>query len=96
MSFLQFNRDGYTVIPNFLTENECDELKNACSRIMEQMKPEEHSTHVFHVGEKAVQSRDDYFLTSGDNIRFFFEPSAVDDSGKLLVPKELSVNKIGL
>ncbi|KAG8987961.1 hypothetical protein FRB93_004329 [Tulasnella sp. JGI-2019a] len=38
---------------------------------------------------------DDYFLNSGDKIRFFLEEDAVGSDGKLDRPKELAVNKIG-
>lgn len=37
---------------------------------------------------------DDYFLTSGDLIRYFFEPAAFGKDGKLNRPKEKSVNKV--
>ena len=41
--------------------------------------------------------RGDYFLTSGDKIRYFYETAAVDKEGRLLdgVDKFKSVNKIG-
>jgi hypothetical protein len=38
---------------------------------------------------------DDYFLTSGDKIRFFLEKDVLDRDGKLIRPKEKAVNKIG-
>lgn len=37
---------------------------------------------------------DDYFLTSGDKIRYFLEEDAVKD-GKLIREKQRAVNKIG-
>lgn len=37
---------------------------------------------------------DEYFLTSGDKVRFFFEQEAITD-GKLNRPKEIAVNKMG-
>uniref|UniRef100_UPI00398F71FE phytanoyl-CoA dioxygenase domain-containing protein 1 isoform X3 n=1 Tax=Pristiophorus japonicus TaxID=55135 RepID=UPI00398F71FE len=37
----------------------------------------------------------DYFLASGDKIRFFFEKGVFDSKGDFLVPKEKSLNKVG-
>ena len=42
------------------------------------------------------EADDQYFLTSGDKIRYFLEIEAVDREGKLTTPtKERAVNKIG-
>lgn len=38
---------------------------------------------------------DDYFLNSGDKIRYFLEEGAVGPDGQLNRPKEMAVNKIG-
>lgn len=37
----------------------------------------------------------DYFLSSGDKIRYFFEKDVFDEKGNFLVPPEKSINKIG-
>uniref|UniRef100_A0A8C1PCR1 Uncharacterized protein n=1 Tax=Cyprinus carpio TaxID=7962 RepID=A0A8C1PCR1_CYPCA len=42
-----------------------------------------------------IQGNADYFITSGDKIRFFFEKGVFDDKGEFIVPKEHSLNKIG-
>ncbi len=41
------------------------------------------------------RTTDDYFLTSGDKIRFFFEENAFNSDGTLKYEKEKSINKIG-
>ncbi|KAL7980852.1 hypothetical protein Chor_002006 [Crotalus horridus] len=42
-----------------------------------------------------AQGSAEYFLNSGDKIRFFFEKGVFDEKGDFLVAKEKSVNKIG-
>ena len=41
------------------------------------------------------QINDRYFLDSNDKIRYFFETDAFDDNGKLQLPKDSCLNKIG-
>lgn len=40
------------------------------------------------------QSKDKYFLESGDQIRFFFEEDALDKDGNLIVEQDKSLNKV--
>src|SRR6185436_4191099 len=45
--------------------------------------------------DEQTRTTDDYFLGSGDTIRFFFEAEALDRDGRLAVPKRRAINKIG-
>ena len=49
---------------------------------------------IFSTHEQS-RTTDDYFLESGDNIRFFFEEHAFNSDGTLKQSKEQSINKIG-
>uniref|UniRef100_A0A8C4QFK7 Phytanoyl-CoA dioxygenase domain-containing protein 1 n=1 Tax=Eptatretus burgeri TaxID=7764 RepID=A0A8C4QFK7_EPTBU len=42
-----------------------------------------------------AQGSNDYFLSSGDKIRFFFEKEVFTKEGDFIIPKERAVNKIG-
>lgn len=91
----QFEKDGFLVVEDFLTQKEIDSLRGGCHRIVDEMNPEEHAKIVFTTKEEQSQSRSDYFISSGDKIRFFFEEKALNDKGDILTEKQKSLNKIG-
>ncbi|KAJ8038956.1 Phytanoyl-CoA dioxygenase domain-containing protein 1 [Holothuria leucospilota] len=91
----QFEKDGYLIVEDFLTKDEVAMLRNSCHRIVEEMNPEEHAKVVFTTKEEQGQSRTDYFMQSGDKVRFFFEEKALNEKGDILVEKQKSLNKIG-
>lgn len=90
-----FEQNGYAVIESFLSTDEVTKLRDESSRLIREANKEKHldAKHVFGNENNA---RSDYFVTSGDKIRSFFEKQAVDLSGqKLLVPEDQSLAKIG-
>ena len=42
-----------------------------------------------------LRSKDDYFLESGDKVRFFWEEGVFDAAGRLKMDRSLAINKIG-
>lgn len=86
-------RDGYLVVENFWNADTVGALKAASDALLASFDPPA-SASVFSTAEQARTS-DEYFLSSGDAVRFFFEPGAVDAAGRLAVAKEVAVNKIG-
>jgi phytanoyl-CoA hydroxylase len=70
----------------------CDELIERATELLAKFDPSTIS--VFSTKNK-MTTTDQYFLQSGDKVRFFLEEEAVDADGRLNRPKELAVNKIG-
>ena len=89
----RFHDQGFLIIEGFATESECDELRARAEELVQAFDPDE----VVSIFSTREQNRiaDDYFLTSGDKIRFFFEENAFNSDGSLKYRKEKSINKIG-
>lgn len=93
--FEHFQKNGYAVIESFATESECDELKEAIHKVTDSLDVEKEHRITFSTRGQQQHISDDYFLTSGDKIRYFFEKLAFNEEGDLVVPKDQSLNKIG-
>jgi phytanoyl-CoA hydroxylase len=89
----RFHHDGYLVLERFVPDARCDALRARAEAMVQAFEPGALRS-VFTTDEQARKT-DDYFLDSGEEIRFFFEEHAFDAQGNLRVPKERSINKIG-
>ncbi|KAK7205192.1 hypothetical protein BZA70DRAFT_175632 [Myxozyma melibiosi] len=90
----QFNRDGFLLLPGELSPERVKALYNETSKLLSDFSLADHPLTKFSTDETAHVG-DDYFLTSSDKVRFFFEQDAFDDKGELTRPKEKAINKIG-
>lgn len=79
--------NGVAVIEDFFTEHEADELRKAGLELCENAPEEARTTFGNHMDDR-------YFFESSNKIHYFYEKSALDDSGKLLVNKQSSFNKV--
>ena len=88
-----WDNNGYLIIEDFKTHKECDELINRSKELIE----EQDFNNQQSVFDTVSQSHNDdnYFLESGDKIRFFFEEKANLDEENVKTNKQYIVNKIG-
>ena len=88
-----YERDGFVVVPDLVPVSECEQLVAHATELVERWDPGE-ARSVFSTRDQ-TRTTDDYFLDSGDKVRYFFEEAAFDAAGELRQPKQLSINKIG-
>jgi phytanoyl-CoA hydroxylase len=90
---MAFRHDGYLVLPDAVSHEDCVRLRRQANELVEGFDPLE-TVSIFSTVEQ-TRSSDEYFLGSGDKIRFFFEADAFAPDGSLRQAKEQSINKIG-
>jgi len=90
----QFHKNGYIVIPGFLSPEDTNMLLARSKQLLDDFSLDDHPLTKFTTSEDKHVG-DEYFLTSGDKIRYFLEEDAVDVNGKLTREKQKAVNKIG-
>ncbi|KAF8488403.1 phytanoyl-CoA dioxygenase [Gautieria morchelliformis] len=90
---VKFHRDGYLCLSEFLTPEETIVLLDHSKQLLREFDLASHPRTKFTTSDDHVG--DEYFLSSGDKIRFFLEEDAVNNDGSLNRPKDEAVNKIG-
>lgn len=88
-----YQTQGYLVLDQLFSHAQMQSLRRAALAIVDDFDPE--STRAVFSTENADTNRDDYFLSSGDKVRCFFEEEAFSAKGELQQDKALSINKIG-
>ena len=88
-----FARDGFAVFPDVVGDSALASLRDRIDHLVDGFDPSGVST-IFSTDDQS-HGRDDYFVNSGDKIRFFFEDGAFASDGSLAVDKAQSLNKIG-
>lgn len=89
----EYARDGFAVVPGFLSPETCAALIERAVQIAGEQAPSGPRS----VFSTAVQARrsDEWFLESGDQVRCFFEEEALAEDGTLKVETGRAINKIG-
>ena len=91
----QYQRDGYLVLPHFAEGTRCLELRDRALELAKVHVPSPAQATVFTADGRPLHASDEYFLTSGEAIRCFFEKDAFDRTGQLRADAHLCLNKLG-
>ncbi len=91
----QYGRDGFLVLPDFVDVECCLVLRERAMDLAREHVPPPGKATIFTADGKALHAGEEYFLTSGEAIRCFFEKDAFDSNGRLRTDAHLCLNKLG-
>ena len=87
----EYREKGYTILPRVFSPDHIEELKAEVASLIENANETELNSHF----DTEHKKDDQYFLESGDKIRYFMEKDRFDENGKLKYPIKQSINKLG-
>ncbi len=88
-----YDAAGVLILRGFVSVEACQRLRKRALQLVAAFDPRDACT-VFTTTTN-LQLQDDYFIDSGDKIRFFFEDGAFDEEGRLVQATEHCLNKMG-
>jgi len=91
----QYRQDGFLVLPDFVDCGRCLELRERAMELARLHVPPPEQATIFTADGRALHASDEYFLSSGEAIRCFFEKDAFDAAGRLRADAHLCLNKLG-
>ena len=84
---------GYLVLPGVKSATELAAVSARANAIVEAFDPSQGASR-FSTRDRSLVA-DEKLIASADQVHCFFEEEALDDAGRLRVPKSRSINKIG-
>jgi phytanoyl-CoA hydroxylase len=90
-----FVDDGFLVLRDFVDADKCLALRSRAIELAREHVPAAGAATVFTADGSPRHTSAEYFLTSGESIRCFFEKDAFDAGGRLKQEAHLSLNKLG-
>ena len=89
----QWHEDGYVVLHNFKAAAELQCVIDRAHAWVDAFEPSDRASR-FSTRDRSLVA-DAALLASAEQVHCFFEEEALDDEGRLRVPKAQSINKIG-
>jgi len=91
----RYRQDGFLLLPDFVDADRCLGLRRRAMELALRHVPSPQQATIFTADGRALHASDEYFLTSGEAIRCFFEKDAFDAAGRLKAEAHLCLNKLG-